>query len=172
MPDDEKKEDAIYRVDTVPPPAGESDAYNAPTRVGDMPPEVLAAMKAAGVGPDAPVASAAEKAAERVATERASKAGASVAGKPAAPPLPSAVTADVEDPELQLVEASNEEAQWVSAETEGHAPTRMAPNATPIPPALEPGSISEVPAAKWEVAWGIALVAAIVALAVVLALRQ
>lgn len=30
-----KEQDAIYRVDTVPPPAGE-DAYNAPTRVGPM----------------------------------------------------------------------------------------------------------------------------------------
>ena len=36
MSDDDDKEDGIYKVDTVPPPAGESDAYNAPTRVGPM----------------------------------------------------------------------------------------------------------------------------------------
>jgi predicted component of type VI protein secretion system len=29
-------DDGIYRVETVPPPNGESDAYNAPTRVGQM----------------------------------------------------------------------------------------------------------------------------------------
>jgi hypothetical protein len=29
-------DDGIYRVDTVPPPQGESDVYNAPTKVGPM----------------------------------------------------------------------------------------------------------------------------------------
>ncbi len=38
MPDDQNKddEDGIYRLDTVPPPMGESDAYSAPTKVGPM----------------------------------------------------------------------------------------------------------------------------------------
>jgi hypothetical protein len=46
MPEDsEKEDDEALRIDTVPPPPGEDDAYNAPTRVGTMPPEVLAAMK-------------------------------------------------------------------------------------------------------------------------------
>lgn len=36
MSGDEKKDEELYRVDTVPPPAGESDAYNAPTKVGPM----------------------------------------------------------------------------------------------------------------------------------------
>jgi hypothetical protein len=38
MSDDQKKaeEDGIYRLDTVPPPMGESDAYSAPTKVGPM----------------------------------------------------------------------------------------------------------------------------------------
>jgi hypothetical protein len=39
--------DGIFRVDTVPPPPGEGDAYNAPTRVGEMPESVLEAMKKA-----------------------------------------------------------------------------------------------------------------------------
>jgi hypothetical protein len=30
------EEDGIYRVDTIPPPEGEDDAYSAPTRVGPM----------------------------------------------------------------------------------------------------------------------------------------
>jgi hypothetical protein len=36
MPEDEN-DGGIYRVDTVPPPDGEDDAYSAPTRVGVMP---------------------------------------------------------------------------------------------------------------------------------------
>jgi len=39
MGDDHKKEDGadeLYRVQTVPPPAGETDAYSAPTKVGPM----------------------------------------------------------------------------------------------------------------------------------------
>lgn len=37
MPDnDDHNEDAVYRVDTVPPPDGDDDAYSAPTRVGPM----------------------------------------------------------------------------------------------------------------------------------------
>lgn len=33
---DDRNEDGIYRADTVPPPDGGDDAYNAPTRVGLM----------------------------------------------------------------------------------------------------------------------------------------
>jgi hypothetical protein len=43
MSENEKNNDEgeIYRVDTVPPPPGEGDAYNAPTRVGAMAESVL-----------------------------------------------------------------------------------------------------------------------------------
>ncbi len=41
-------DDQVFKVDTVPPPDGEGDAYNAPTRVGAGPPvDVLDAMKKA-----------------------------------------------------------------------------------------------------------------------------
>jgi hypothetical protein len=44
-------------VDTVPPPAGESDPYSAATRVGAIPePAVLAAMKEGGAPPTNPLA--------------------------------------------------------------------------------------------------------------------
>ena len=33
---DDDEEGAVYRVDTVPPPPGEDDAYSAPTRIGPM----------------------------------------------------------------------------------------------------------------------------------------
>ena len=37
MSDDEKEDGpAIYRVETIPPPDGEDDAYSAPTKVGPM----------------------------------------------------------------------------------------------------------------------------------------
>jgi hypothetical protein len=39
MADDD--DEGIHRVDTVPPPDGEGDAYNAPTRVGAGPPEAV-----------------------------------------------------------------------------------------------------------------------------------
>lgn len=40
--------DELHRVDTVPPPDGEGDAYSAPTRVGAGPPvQVLAALREA-----------------------------------------------------------------------------------------------------------------------------
>ncbi len=31
-----KDEEGIYKVETVPPPQGEDDAYSAPTRVGAL----------------------------------------------------------------------------------------------------------------------------------------
>ena len=47
--DPEKKDDWIHRVDTVPPPVGEGDAYNAPTKVGPLSADVIDAMRKAGV---------------------------------------------------------------------------------------------------------------------------
>jgi hypothetical protein len=48
--DSKEKQDAVvFSVDTVPPPPGEDDAYSAPTKVGDVHPAVLEAMKKAGV---------------------------------------------------------------------------------------------------------------------------
>jgi hypothetical protein len=59
MPEnDEKNEDGLYRADTVPPPDGGGDAYNAPTKVGPMAATVIKEMIAA-----------AQEAAERVERE-------------------------------------------------------------------------------------------------------
>jgi len=63
MSDDEKDE-AIFRLDTVPPPAGEDDAYSAPTRVGPMAAAVVEEMMVASVRKAAELnAAATEKAA-------------------------------------------------------------------------------------------------------------
>jgi hypothetical protein len=33
---EDRNDDAVYKVDTVPPPDGDDDAYSAPTRIGPM----------------------------------------------------------------------------------------------------------------------------------------
>jgi hypothetical protein len=40
----EDDNDQVYKLDTVPPPEGETDAYNAPTRVGQMAASTIAEM--------------------------------------------------------------------------------------------------------------------------------
>jgi hypothetical protein len=72
MSDDDKDEE-IFKVETVPPPAGESDAYNAPTKVGPMAAAVVEEMLHASV----------RKAAEL--TQRSQDAKAAAEGKGAAP---------------------------------------------------------------------------------------
>jgi hypothetical protein len=48
--EEEKEPDGVLRIDTVPPPEGEADAYNAPTRVGQMAAGVIAEMLLAAEG--------------------------------------------------------------------------------------------------------------------------
>lgn len=48
MPKDDDEND-VYRVETVPPPPGEADAYSAPTKIGAMPAAVLDDMKKAAL---------------------------------------------------------------------------------------------------------------------------
>src|SRR5687767_11928990 len=36
MADHDEERDQVYKVETVPPPPGEDDAYSAPTRIGPM----------------------------------------------------------------------------------------------------------------------------------------
>ena len=74
---DDDKDDAIFKVDTVPPPAGEDNAYNAPTRVGAMAAAVVEEMMVASVRKaNALTAAASEKAA---ASQKAAAAEASAA---------------------------------------------------------------------------------------------
>lgn len=61
MSDDDKKDEAIYKVDTVPPPAGEDDAYSAPTRVGPMAAAVVEEMMVASVRKAAELTAVAEE---------------------------------------------------------------------------------------------------------------
>lgn len=60
MSEDDKKSEPIFKVDTVPPPPGESDAYNAPTRIGPMAAAVIGEM----------IVAAERAAAERAAQDR------------------------------------------------------------------------------------------------------
>jgi hypothetical protein len=43
-----KDDEGIYKVDTVPPPAGEDDAYSAPTRIGVMASAIVGELLAQG----------------------------------------------------------------------------------------------------------------------------
>lgn len=52
----EANEDAIHRIDTVPPPDGEDDAYSAETKVGPLSRAMVQElMDAAEIGANAPV---------------------------------------------------------------------------------------------------------------------
>ena len=81
MSDDENHE-AIFRVDTVPPPAGEDDAYNAPTRVGPMAAAVVEEMMVESV----------RKATELNEKAVSEKAAAEAAAKKDTPAAPAAST--------------------------------------------------------------------------------
>ncbi|MDB4945969.1 MAG: hypothetical protein JWP97_5503 [Labilithrix sp.] len=78
MSDDQKNgnEDGIYRLDTLPPPDGETDAYSAPTRVGPMAAAAVEELM---------------KAAERRATDLSARSEEKrrLAGAPAQPPASS-----------------------------------------------------------------------------------
>ena len=78
---DDDNDEAIYRVETVPPPAGESDAYNAPTKVGPMAAAVVEEMMHAAVRKSTELSQRADE--KRAAMEAPGKATASA--KPSAP---------------------------------------------------------------------------------------
>jgi hypothetical protein len=78
---DDDKDEAIFKVETVPPPAGESDAYNAPTKVGPMAAAVVEEMMHAAVRKSTELSQRADE--KRAAMEGPGKATASA--KPSAP---------------------------------------------------------------------------------------
>jgi hypothetical protein len=81
MSDDSKDDDhGIFRVDTIPPPDGEDDAYSAPTKVGPM---ADAAVKE--------LMHAAERRAIELSQRNADKAKAAKEAAPTKPPPPVAV---------------------------------------------------------------------------------
>lgn len=136
MTDDD---DGIYRVDTVPPPQGESDAYNAPTRVGPMASALVEEMLAqgrremeGGSAPNAKSSSGAPAAAEpQVGTPDEDG------------PVDPAKLLNVESLTAQLDEAEREAEK---AKRESDAPSTSAPPSASRPPNLAPAS--EPPAAS------------------------
>lgn len=93
-------EDEVYRVDTVPPPEGEDDAYNAPTKVGVIEAPVLESMKQASLtgnplkpptlpkigGGDEPPIERTEVLGDEAIVSSVPRAAAAPAQAPAAPP--------------------------------------------------------------------------------------
>lgn len=111
MSEKEKKDSGapLYRVDTVPPPAGQSDAYNAPTKVGPMPAATIAAMM---------------QEAERQVAENNARAAKKVAAS--AKPIP---REEPETPQKVAVAAAVPEAEIEAAP----APDPAAPQEPPAP---------------------------------------
>jgi hypothetical protein len=87
---DSDEKDQVYQVDTVPPPEGEADAYNAPTRVGQMAASTIAEMLlVAGLDESAAVGQPPPSAAPRLSNEPARPtSSASVPAKPPPADLP------------------------------------------------------------------------------------
>jgi hypothetical protein len=110
--------------DTVPPPAGEDDAYSAATKVGMMPAELMARLRAEGLLPDEP-------AKESNNTEPTPVVSAATASAPTKPPPPLVShQGDESDEMTQLyVELSSQEVL--------PAEEAMAP---PAPPARAPAA--------------------------------
>jgi hypothetical protein len=129
MSDDDDNKQGIYKVDTVPPPAGDGDAYNAPTRVGPMAAAVVEEMMHA----------AERKAAElnlRSEEKRASK------GSPASRPMP----AEARKPESRKPE-SRPQAAPSSVPVEARRSSQV-----PLPPPL--ARISKPPVEEPALALG------------------
>lgn len=82
-------EDQIHRVDTVPPPDGEGDAYSAATRVGPMADAVVKEMMHAAGLKAAELRARSDKKSEIASEARAASDSAKPA-PPSAPPRPSA----------------------------------------------------------------------------------
>ncbi len=155
MSDDEKKDDddeAIHRVDTVPPPPGEDDAYSAPTRVGEMPPEVLEAMRGAGFSVDG-----AKKSVPKVAVSTLKPPRMPVIDVPPPPPAPPPPP-EKQSPEGKGAEAKSPEALPPDAKSpaaKSVRPPAIAPSASkiavrsdsPLPP-LPPPHAEEAPFAQ------------------------
>ena len=140
----EKDEEALFKADTVPPPDGESDAYSAPTRVGATAPEVLAALKAAGVPADLLKGLEPAPPSEDRASREVEKVGADEAAAPAPPvqsprppiaPTPPRVptapaaaeqqVASPPDAAHELADADLEEVPRLYEPSEDEAPTEL-----------------------------------------------
>ena len=91
MSDDDDKDASIYIVDTVPPPAGESDAYNAPTKVGPMAAAVVNEMMHAAEKKAAELS-------ERAKARRADQSAVDGAREKAPPSKPTTGSGDVRPP--------------------------------------------------------------------------
>lgn len=128
MSHDGKDDEKIYKVDTVPPPAGEDDAYNAPTKVGQLEGHVLEALKAKGLGDLAQYLPPADGSAGK-ATPPQQPAAAPVSAKP---PLPSGARPPPVPPRPNP--SGHAPVQTPMATPAPFAPTGVPANATPMQP--------------------------------------
>jgi hypothetical protein len=141
MSDDEGDE-AIFRVDTVPPPAGESDAYSAPTRVGPMAAAVVEEMMVASVRKAVELTQAAEEKAAASERKAAAAAKAVVEEKSLAAAAIAAAKKDVPPPDGASGEPLTDGDIIAAAES---APGAAPRGATPGKPPPVPLKAAPVP---------------------------
>lgn len=93
--------DGIHRCDTVPPPEGEADAYNAPTKVGPMARgQIERLMAQSEVAEPTPKEDGAPRSGQRTALREAAAVAASVVAVPVPAAIPR-IYADDDDDDLQ-----------------------------------------------------------------------
>ncbi len=131
-------DDQIHRVDTVPPPDGEGDAYSAATRVGPMAEAVVKEMMHAATVKAAEMRARSDKKSETAASEARAASESTKPAPPSAPPRPSAprpaalrvdARAEVAD-EPTDADASIPRA-YAADEEEDNAETMLSPMAKP-----------------------------------------
>ncbi len=130
MSDEQKKDEegAIYRVDTVPPPAGQDDAYSAPTKVGPMADMALKDMLKAA---EARAQELNQKAAEKAKAVSARQAEVEPIEKPPVPPTPSKVESDAAPVSSSQPQVDGEVPRIYDDADEDNAATLLHRNAKP-----------------------------------------
>ncbi len=148
MVDERDKEDSIHKVDTVPPPAGDGDAYNSPTKVGPVSQDAWAELirkaneegerNAAASGPASrPFPPKSQAPSSDKAPVSSSKPASSAAAPNA--PLPRVYDEnDDDDAATVLSEQARAQLGVPSAAPPAPPPTPPAASTAPAPPAPEP----------------------------------
>jgi hypothetical protein len=129
-------DDQIHRVDTVPPPEGERDAYSAATRVGPMAEAVVMEMMHAAGVKAAELRARSDKKSEAATEARAASDSAKPA-PPSAPPRPSAPRPAAPrldaraEPADEATDADASIPRTYADEDEDNAETMLSPMAKP-----------------------------------------
>jgi hypothetical protein len=143
---DEDASEGIYKVDTIPPPAGEDDAYSAPTKVGPMARAAVAHLFAdadLGVAPGTGADAGAP--AEPAPVTARSASSAPIAPKPPTAPRPSAAPRPSPAPRPSAVSKVSPPSKAAAPPSPSPAPA--SPSASPSPSPSSPSATPLAPSA-------------------------